>query len=118
MDDHLLPQGYVLRFIELTLIERTREKGWRIPHLYCVRIHSDHAKPNTNELGGRTPIHSHSLRERERVDWDGGCEAEYTSVWKIWPSTTTESDESGKLCANVLKEMSTFEWQQWQHLRT
>ena len=36
----------------------------------------------------------------------GGCDTEYTSVWKIWPSTATEmpSDASGKLCTKYLKK--------------
>ena len=36
----------------------------------------------------------------------GGCDAEYTSVWKIRPSTATEmpSDASGKLCTKDLKK--------------
>jgi hypothetical protein len=36
---------------------------------------------------------------------DGGCEAEYTSVWKIWPSTAIEipSDASGKLWTSALR---------------
>ena len=40
----------------------------------------------------------------------GGCDAEYTSVWKIWPSTATEmlSDASRKLCISDLKEMSAY----------
>ena len=36
----------------------------------------------------------------------GGCDAEYTSVWKTWLSTATEmpSDASGKLCTKDLKK--------------
>jgi hypothetical protein len=50
------------------------------------------------------PPHLDSLRGRG--DWVGGCDAEYTSVWKIWPSTATEmpSDASGKLWTKDLKK--------------
>jgi hypothetical protein len=43
------------------------------------------------------------------------CDAEYTSVWKIWPSTATEmpSDASGKFCTDILKEISGFKRTRW-----
>ena len=52
---------------------------------------------------------------REQWDWVGGCDVEYTSVWKIWPLMTTEmlSNASGKPCTNNLKEVSTHTQQQW-----
>ena len=47
----------------------------------------------------------HHNRLRGRGDWVGGCDAKYTSVWKIWPSAVTEipSDASRKLCTKDLK---------------
>ena len=50
------------------------------------------------------PPHLDSLRGRG--DWVGRCDAEYTSVWKIWPSAATEmlSDALGKLCTKDLKK--------------
>lgn len=50
----------------------------------------------------RSP-HLESLRGRGELA--GGCEAEYTSDWKIWLSTATDipSDASGELCTSALK---------------
>ena len=54
-----------------------------------------------------------------RGHWVGGCDVEYTSVWKIRVSTATEmtSGASEKLFTDDLKEMSAYTQQQWKNLR-
>ena len=60
----------------------------------------------------RASSHLDSLQGR---DWVNQCDAEYTSVWEIWPSTVTEmsSNTSGKLCTNYLKEVSAYTRRRW-----
>ena len=62
----------------------------------------------------------HLDRLQGRGDWVGGCDAEYTWVWTISPSTATEmpSDDYGKLCSNDVKEMSAYMQRRRRHLRT
>ena len=87
-----------------------------ITHRYCLVI--DRLTPF---IPSRIPMSTTMARPphldslRGRGDWVGGCDAEYTSVWKIWPSTATEmpSDASGKLCTESLKETSAYTRQRW-----